>query len=71
MKEVALERRLNTYLYRGYPWIYSNFENGAKQLEPQLKNRVANKKKYVPSIFLPSIYSMQHDERKYEYRFPK
>ena len=43
MKELALKRRLNTYLYRGYPGISSIFENGAKQLEAQLKNGVANK----------------------------
>ena len=44
MEELALKRRLNTYLYRGYPGILSIFENGAKQLETQLKNGVANKK---------------------------
>ena len=47
MKELALKRRLNTYLYRGYPGFLSNFENGAKQLEAQLKNGVANKRKSV------------------------
>ena len=45
MKELTLKRRLNTYLYRGYPGISSNFENGTKQLEAQLENGVAYKKK--------------------------
>ena len=47
MEELALKRRLNTYLYRGYPGILSIFENGAKQLAAQLKNGVADKKKCV------------------------
>ena len=47
MKELTLKRRSNTYLYRGYPGISSNFENGAKQLEAQLENGVAYKKKRV------------------------
>ena len=47
MKELTLKRRLNTYLYRGYPGISSNFENGTKQLEAQLENGVAYKKKRV------------------------
>ena len=37
MKEVALKTQ-------GYPGFLSNFENGAKQLEAQLKNGVANKR---------------------------
>ena len=41
MKELTLKRRLNTYLYRGYPGISSNFENGTKQLEAQLEKGVA------------------------------
>ena len=49
MKELTLKRRLNTYLYRGYPGISSNFENGTKQLEAQLENGVAYKKKRVTS----------------------
>ena len=44
MKELTLKRRLNTYLYRGYPGISSNFENGTKQLEAQLENGVVYKK---------------------------
>ena len=40
MKEVTLKTQ-------GYPGFLSNFENGAKQLEAQLKNGVA-KKKCVP-----------------------
>ena len=47
MKELTLKRRLNTYLYRGYPGISSNFENGTKQLEAQLESGVAYKKKSV------------------------
>ena len=40
MKEVTLKTQ-------GYPGFLSNFENGAKQLEAQLKNGVANKRKSV------------------------
>ena len=47
MKELTLKRRLNTYLYRGYPGTSSNFENGTKQLEAQLEKVVAYKKKRV------------------------
>ncbi len=45
MKELTLERRLNTYLYKRHPGISSNFENGTKQLEAQLENGVAYKTK--------------------------
>ena len=64
MKELALKRRLNTNLYRGYPWILSNFENGAKQLEAQLKNGVANKKKCVHSETTNFIFNSSIHESK-------
>ena len=50
MKELALKRRLNTYLYKGSPQIFSNIEISVKQLEAQLKNGVAYKKKRVLRI---------------------
>ena len=59
MKELTLKRRLNTYLYRGYPGISSNFENGTKQLEAQLENGVAYKKNVYYTSLDNSRFSFQ------------
>ena len=45
MKELALKRRLNTYLQQGSPWIFGNIENSGKQLEARPENGVAYKKR--------------------------
>ena len=64
MKVFALKGRLNIYLYKRYPGILSNFENGAKQLEAQLKNGVANKKKCVHSETTNFIFNSSIHESK-------
>ena len=58
MKELTLKIRLNTYLYKGYPGISSNFENGTKQLEAQLEKGVAYKKKRVAEFPLDSCFCL-------------
>ena len=68
MKELTLKRRLNTYLYRGYPGISSNFENGTKQLEAQLENRVAYKEKYV--YCMSKYWYVKLKERFVKYTLP-
>ena len=60
MKELTLKRRLNTYLYRGYPGISSNFENSTKQLEAQLENGVAYKKTCNRHTKMRNMYTCGH-----------